>query len=82
MTTLEMIAQEIKVNGFAKYKASIVIPSNKLEGWFMDKSQTTFAPSLSELLFDLDFLQRNIDYDQDVRASKVLLSAFESFKGA
>ena len=82
MTTLEMIAQEIKVNGFAKYKASIVIQSNKLEGWFMDKSQTTFAPSLSELLFALDFLQRNIDYDQDVRASKVLLSAFESFKGA
>jgi hypothetical protein len=80
MTTLEnTITNEINANGFFNYKRSIIVKSYKLEGWFMDKAQLTFAPSLSELMFDLDALQKNIDYDADVKSSMELKKAWDNF---
>ena len=79
-TIIENIAKELKLNGFANYKASIVVPSHS--GWFTNKQETVCAPSLDELLFDLDSLQINIDYDKSVKWSKELLNQFKQFKGA
>lgn len=73
------IMSELNLNGFAKYKNSIILKSDKMDGWFMDKDQLVFAPSLSELIFDLNDLQSNIDYDYNVKDSKSLLNAFNSF---
>ena len=78
--TIENIAAELKVNGFATYKASTVLNSHS--GWFKDSKELVFAPSLDELLYDLDSLQMNIDYDADLKASKELLNQFKAFKGA
>ena len=74
------VAEEIKLKGFAMYKASIVVASNKLDGWFMDKNQTTAAPSVSELLFDLDSLQINRDYDNGIKRSTSRLLSGKAFK--
>jgi hypothetical protein len=80
MTTLEnTITNEIKANGFFNYKRSVIVKSGKLEGWFMDESQLVFAPSLDELMFDLNDLQINIDYDSDVRGSMCLSTEFKKF---
>ena len=81
MNTISRIKNELENKGFAKYKASIILESDKLTGWFMNKAQTTFAGDLSELIYDLDSLQINIDYDQQNKEVMSLKGAFENFLG-
>ena len=78
METANNVESTVNLNGFAKYKASTVLPSNN--GWYKNKQETMFAPSMQELLFDLDSLQVNIDFDNDVKSSKKILSQFKAFK--
>jgi len=66
-------------NGVVSYKASKIKPSHS--GWFISSCGNVCAPTMSELIFDLDSLQVNIDYDAAVKESKALASAFGSFTG-
>jgi hypothetical protein len=79
MNTISTIENALKNTGFAKYKASIILESNVLDGWFMDKANTTFVDNLSELIYDLNDLQINIDYDLQIQKTVLLKGVFEGY---
>lgn len=64
--TIENIKNQLETNGFASYKRSTILKSDKLDGWYMNAQKTVFADNISELLFDLDSLMVNIDYDNGI----------------
>ena len=74
---LNRVLAELSETGKAFFKGSIVLKSDKKEGWFMDSERLLFADNLNELLFDLNDLQRSIDYDEKIKEINEFSKAFK-----
>lgn len=74
---LNRVLVELNETGKAFFKGSIVLRSDKKEGWFMDSERLLFADNLNELLFDLNDLQRSIDYDEKIKEINEFSKAFK-----
>ena len=58
---LTKVSNDINEVGFSTFKGSKIVRSTN--GWFMDIDGIVVANSIDELLFDINDLQRSIDFD-------------------
>jgi len=67
-TKLEVNRVSTELNNFGKanFKNSYIIKSTTKSGWFMDIDGLVCSDNVEELLFDLNDLQRSIDFDARV----------------
>ena len=66
VTELNRVSNELNNFGKANFKNSYIIKSNLKDGWFTDIDGLVCADNVEELLFDLNELQRSIDFDNCV----------------
>ena len=63
---INRVSNELLHFGKANFKNSYIIKSKTKSGWFMDIDGLVVADNIEELLFDLNDLQRSIDFDNGV----------------
>ena len=63
VSELNRVNSELENFGKANFKNSYIVKSN---GWFSDIDNIVFADNVSELLYDLNDLQRSIDFDNGI----------------
>ena len=64
VSELNRVSNELKNFGKANFKNSYIVKSNN--GWYSDIDNLVCADNVSELLYDLNDLQRSIDFDNGV----------------
>jgi len=64
LTELNRVSNELKNFGKANFKNSYIVKSN--DGWLTDIDGLVSANNVEELLFDLNDLQRSIDFDNGI----------------
>ena len=62
-----------------KYKGFKIVPSDRVEGWFMTTCGLVVGESVEEVMFDIDDTQEAIDYDNEMEKIEVLRGAFEKY---
>jgi hypothetical protein len=59
-----------------KYKGFKIVPSDRVEGWFMTTCGLVVGESVEEVMFDIDDTQTAIDYDNEMEKIDILSGAF------
>tara|TARA_R110002049_G_scaffold114043_1_gene264913 strand:+ start:106 stop:312 length:207 start_codon:yes stop_codon:yes gene_type:complete len=62
-----------------KYKGFKIVPSDRVEGWFMTTCGLVVGESVEEVIFDIDDTQEAIDYDNEMEKIEFLRGAFEKY---
>lgn len=63
---LNRVSNELKYFGKANFKNSYIVKSTIKDGWLTEIDGLVCADNVAELLFDLNDLQRSIDFDNGV----------------
>ena len=71
-------------NNAINYKGFTIVPSNKIEGWFMTVEKHPFicGESIGEVQDDIDRTQRAIEYDKKNRLMNSLKDTFKTVYGS